>query len=49
MHLIFSKFQAKRVIKQGFAYPPDSPDQIAFEEEFPFIETEDQLAVDCQH
>ena len=31
-------------IAQGFVYPADSPDQIAFEEEFPFVETEDQLA-----
>ena len=34
---------AFREIKQGFAYPPDSPDLQAFEDEFPFTETEDQL------
>lgn len=35
---------AKRAIAQGTVYPSDSPDQRAFEEEFPFTETEDQLA-----
>ena len=35
---------AKRAIAHGTIYPPDSPDQLAFEEEFPFAETEDQLA-----
>lgn len=38
------KSYAEREIKQGFIYPEDSADQQAFEEEFPFIETEDQLA-----
>lgn len=38
------EMQAKRSIKQGFIYPPDSPEVLAFEEEFPFVETEDQLA-----
>ncbi len=37
------KLYAERTIKQGFCYSADSPDQIAFEEEFPFVETEDQL------
>lgn len=35
---------AKRSVKQGFSYPADSPDMMTFEEEFPFVETEDQLA-----
>ncbi len=35
---------AKREIKGGFSYPEDSDDVSAFEEEFPFQETEDQLA-----
>lgn len=34
---------ADREIKGGFIYPQDSPDMVAFEEEFPFVETEDQL------
>jgi len=34
---------AKREIKGGYVYPSDTPDILAFEEEFPFIETEDQL------
>lgn len=34
---------AKRSIKEGYAYPIDSPDVQAFEEDFPFVETEDQL------
>ncbi|MDP1834508.1 MAG: transcription-repair coupling factor [Chlamydiales bacterium] len=34
---------AHREIKGGFAYKPDSDDLLAFEEEFPFVETEDQL------
>lgn len=34
---------AHRSIKQGFQYPDDSPDLRAFEEDFPFVETEDQL------
>lgn len=34
---------AKRSIKEGFAYPDDSEDVKAFEEDFPFEETEDQL------
>ncbi len=35
---------AQRAIAKGFAYPSDSSDLDAFEEEFPFVETEDQLA-----
>lgn len=35
---------AHRAIAHGFAYPEDSADLIAFEEEFPYTETEDQLA-----
>ncbi len=35
---------AKRAMKEGFAYPEDSPDLLAFEEDFPFVETEDQLS-----
>lgn len=38
------KNYAERAISHGFIYPADSEDQIAFEEEFPFSETEDQLA-----
>jgi transcription-repair coupling factor (superfamily II helicase) len=34
---------AQRAIAHGFVYPSDSPDQNSFEEEFPFVETEDQL------
>jgi transcription-repair coupling factor (superfamily II helicase) len=35
---------AKRAMKQGFIYPADSHLQKSFEEDFPFSETEDQLA-----
>lgn len=34
---------AKRELKGGFAFPKDSADILPFEEEFPFVETEDQL------
>jgi len=34
---------ANREVKGGFSFPEDSPDILAFEEEFPFAETEDQL------
>lgn len=34
---------AQREVKGGFAYPEDSYDVNSFEEEFPFVETEDQL------
>ncbi len=36
--------QAARAIADGFVFPPDGPELSAFEEEFPFSETEDQLA-----
>lgn len=35
--------QAEREAKGGFTYPKDSEDMFLFEEEFPFVETEDQL------
>ncbi|MCB1111722.1 MAG: transcription-repair coupling factor [Chlamydiales bacterium] len=35
---------ARREVGGGYAFPSDSEDVSAFEEEFPFIETEDQLA-----
>lgn len=35
---------AKREMKGGFAFPKDGVDMHAFEEDFPFVETEDQLA-----
>lgn len=35
---------AQRSVKEGFSYPEDSPDMQAFEEDFPYVETEDQLA-----
>lgn len=35
---------AQREMAGGFQYPEDSPDIKAFEEDFPFVETEDQLA-----
>jgi transcription-repair coupling factor (superfamily II helicase) len=35
---------AKRTVKEGYSYPEDSPDMIAFEEDFPYVETEDQLS-----
>lgn len=35
---------AQREMKGGFTYPEDSPDIQAFEEDFPYVETEDQLA-----
>ncbi|MEX2304856.1 MAG: transcription-repair coupling factor [Waddliaceae bacterium] len=38
------RLQAEREIKGGFAYPEDGSDFTQFEEEFPFAETEDQLA-----
>jgi transcription-repair coupling factor (superfamily II helicase) len=34
---------AQRSIKEGHAYPQDSLEMHSFEEEFPFVETEDQL------
>lgn len=35
---------ATRSVQTGFSYGEDGPDMQAFEEEFPFVETEDQLA-----
>lgn len=35
---------AKRSIQKGFVFSNDSTDVAAFEEEFPYVETEDQLA-----
>jgi transcription-repair coupling factor (superfamily II helicase) len=35
---------AEREIKGGFSFFPDSEDMILFEQDFPFVETEDQLA-----
>lgn len=40
--------QAKRELTGGFSYPEDSDDYRAFEEEFPFAETEDQLEAIAQ-
>lgn len=34
---------AKRHLQGGFAFPKDGPEMMAFEQEFPFDETEDQL------
>ena len=36
--------QAQRQHEGGFAHPPDSDEMFLFEEEFPYEETEDQLA-----
>lgn len=38
------KNYAQRAFKEGIAYPPDQDEVREFEEEFPFDETEDQLA-----
>jgi transcription-repair coupling factor (superfamily II helicase) len=38
------KTYAQRTIKTGFIYPEDEADMQAFEDEFPFVETEDQVA-----
>lgn len=35
---------ARRELSGGFKYKDDSPDMAAFEEDFPFVETEDQLS-----
>lgn len=35
---------AKRSVQAGFSYPSDSPEMQNFEEDFPYVETEDQLA-----
>ncbi|MGM0439876.1 MAG: transcription-repair coupling factor [Chlamydiota bacterium] len=34
---------AQRSIKGGFPYPEDTEEMLAFEEDFPYVETEDQL------
>ncbi len=36
------RLQAERTFKGGVIYPEDGPDMQAFEEEFPYIETDDQ-------
>lgn len=38
------KTYAQRSIKTGFIYPADEADMQTFEDEFPFVETEDQMA-----
>lgn len=39
---------ARRELTGGFVFGEDSPDMAAFEEDFPFVETEDQLeAISC--
>jgi transcription-repair coupling factor (superfamily II helicase) len=38
------KMYAERTVRGGFCYPEETPEEIAFSEEFPFVETEDQLA-----
>lgn len=40
--------QAEREAIGGFVYPRDSADMLLFEEEFPFVETEDQLRAIAQ-
>ncbi|HSW86626.1 MAG TPA: transcription-repair coupling factor, partial [Rhabdochlamydiaceae bacterium] len=37
------RMSAERTLKGGFAFPPDGEELEAFEQDFPFIETEDQL------
>lgn len=37
------RLNAERTIQGGFTFPPDGPEMVAFENEFPFVETEDQL------
>ncbi|MBI5273876.1 MAG: transcription-repair coupling factor [Chlamydiales bacterium] len=42
------QIQAEREAKGGIVYPEDSIDMIEFEEEFPYVETDDQLlAIDA--
>jgi len=36
------KISAERKIKGGFLFPPDSSETIAFENDFPYVETDDQ-------
>lgn len=42
------KMYAEREVKGGFLYLPDSPETKSFEEEFPYIETDDQLKAIAQ-
>ena len=37
------KLYAERKIQGGFEFPKDSPETLAFDESFPYMETEDQL------
>lgn len=37
------RISAEREIRGGLAFPQDTLDMVAFEEEFPYVETEDQL------
>jgi transcription-repair coupling factor (superfamily II helicase) len=37
------RIHAERTVQGGFSFPEDTPDIAAFEQEFPFVETEDQL------
>jgi transcription-repair coupling factor (superfamily II helicase) len=37
------EWQASREVQGGFTFPPDGEDVTLFEEEFPFVETQDQL------
>ncbi len=37
------RLNAERAIHGGFSYPPDTPEMVSFETDFPFVETEDQL------
>lgn len=42
------RMNAERTLKGGFAFPADSAEMAAFESDFPYIETEDQLqAIDA--
>ncbi|NGX45029.1 MAG: Transcription-repair-coupling factor, partial [Chlamydiae bacterium] len=38
------RFNAEREIKGGFVYPEDSDETLSFTEDFPFVETDDQLS-----
>lgn len=37
------RMQAERTVQGGLAYPADSETMVSFEEDFPFVETEDQI------
>lgn len=42
------RLNAERTVKGGFSFPSDSPEMAAFEADFPYVETEDQLqAIDA--